>query len=134
MRSEATGVAQVVVSRRLFLTGSAAVAAGAVAAGCSSSSSQAQDALTGAASSADAALDRALVSLVQQTDGPPGIIAVVQRNNDKRVHRAGTAQAGTTSSPAAGDSMRLASVAKAFSGATALSAAGDGTLSLTAPG
>jgi D-alanyl-D-alanine carboxypeptidase len=39
----------------------------------------------------DAALDRALEDLVSMRGGPPGAIAVVQRNEVRQVHTAGVA-------------------------------------------
>ncbi|HJU05484.1 MAG TPA: hypothetical protein VJ692_10065 [Nitrospiraceae bacterium] len=41
------------------------------------------------AQNADAALDRALRSLVTMPGGPPGVIAVVQRGGQVRAHAAG---------------------------------------------
>jgi D-alanyl-D-alanine carboxypeptidase len=59
-------------------------------------------------------------------------VAVVQRGDGEAVlHDAGVADVDTEAAPKIDDHMRLASVAKAFSGATALSAVTDGTLSLT---
>jgi D-alanyl-D-alanine carboxypeptidase len=115
------------------LTGTAAtVTAGVLAGGCSSQSSTlGQEALVESAGTADAALNRALTRLVQQPDGPPGAIALVQRGSQKLLHRAGVADLDGKTPIQAADSMRLASVAKAFSGAVALSAAADGALSLS---
>jgi len=78
-----------------------------------------------------AALDHALTALVQNPGGPPGIAVVVQRGNRLRLHQAGTANLATGAPFRLGDWMRLASVAKAFSGATALALVSDGTLSLS---
>ena len=127
------GAANVPVTRRIFLTGTAAtVTAGALAAGCSSQSSTvAREALVYPAGPADAALDQALTRLVQQPNGPPGAIALVQRGSKRLLHRAGVADLDGKIPIQAADSMRLASVAKAFSGAVALSAAADGALSLS---
>jgi D-alanyl-D-alanine carboxypeptidase len=145
----------VAVTRRIFLTGTAAgVAAGALAAGgalaaegAARAGSLAADAvaaggadrgsalaaaapLVASASAADAALDQALTRLVQHSSGPPGAVALVQRGDQKALHRAGTRDLGRNEPIQGSDSMRLASVAKAFSGAVALSAAADGALSL----
>jgi D-alanyl-D-alanine carboxypeptidase len=122
----------VAVTRRSFLTGTAAsLAAGTLAAACSTqSSAPAADALTSAASAADAALNQALSRLVRQPDGPPGIAVVVQRGGQQALHRAGVADLATKAPFQAADSMRLASASKAFSGAVALSLAADGALSL----
>ena len=79
---------------------------------------------------ADANLDRALQALVRMPGGPPGVIALVQRGGELRVHRAGVADVDTHRAPEADDFMRIASVAKAFSGAVALSLVDDGVLSL----
>jgi D-alanyl-D-alanine carboxypeptidase len=103
------------------------VAAGAVITGFAPSNAFAQD---GSAAAADAALDRALAGLVRHPDGPPGAVALVQREDQKVLHRAGTADLATGAPVRATDSMRLASVSKAFSGAVALSLAAHGTLSL----
>ena len=119
------------LTRRTFLAGTAAtVAAGALASACSAQSSAVRDSLVTSASAADAALDRALARLVRYPDGPPGAAAVVQRGNQKALHRAGTADRSTQAPIQAADSMRVASVAKAFSGAVALSVAASGALSL----
>jgi D-alanyl-D-alanine carboxypeptidase len=79
---------------------------------------------------ADAALDRALRNLVAMPGGPPGVIAVVQRGEQLRVHGAGYGDVETRRRPRATDHMRIASVAKAFSGAAALSLVQKGVLSL----
>jgi D-alanyl-D-alanine carboxypeptidase len=84
------------------------------------------------ARSADIALDRALAHLVRQADGPPGVAVVVQRGARAVLHRAGTADLATGTPIRAFESMRLASVAKAFSGAVALSLVVGGRLSLSA--
>ena len=55
----------------------------------------------------------------------------MQRGSQKLLHRAGVADLDGKTPIQAADSMRLASVAKAFSGAVALSAAADGALSLS---
>lgn len=78
----------------------------------------------------DAALDRALGRLVAMPGGPPGVISVVQRGDQLRVHRAGYADIETKRRPRGNDQMRIASTAKAFSGAVALSLVQKGVLSL----
>jgi D-alanyl-D-alanine carboxypeptidase len=55
---------------------------------------------------------------------------VVQRGGQAVLHRAGTADLADGAPIRSSDSMRLASVSKAFSGAVALSLVADGTLSL----
>jgi D-alanyl-D-alanine carboxypeptidase len=82
------------------------------------------------AAAADAALDRALRELVEMPGGPPSAIAVIQRGSSLRVHAFGVAAVGEPGRPRKGDYMRIASVAKAFSGAVALSLVGTGELSL----
>lgn len=79
---------------------------------------------------ADARLARALQRLVDMRGGPPGVIAVVQRGDEVVVHTAGVASVGDGRPPAATDHMRVASVAKAFSGAVALGLVQQGALGL----
>jgi D-alanyl-D-alanine carboxypeptidase len=67
------------------------------------------------------AVKDAAIELAAKSDGPPGVIVVVQRRNDRRVIRAGVANARTGAHLRVNDHMRLASVSKAFNGATALS-------------
>lgn len=62
--------------------------------------------------------------------GPPGVISVVQVGDDRTVHTAGVGDLSTGAAPADNDHMRVASAAKAFSGATALSLVDQGKLSL----
>ena len=83
-----------------------------------------------ASTRADRALDRALMRLVAMHDGPPGVIAVVSRGRRPLVHAFGVADVGTGRVPVIMDPMRLASVAKAFSGAAALALVAKGILSL----
>ena len=68
-----------------------------------------------------AALQRQLDDLVRTPGGPPGVIAVLSDGRGSRVVRAGVANLATGRRPEAGDHMRIASTAKAFSGAVALS-------------
>lgn len=79
---------------------------------------------------ADRALDRALRELVEMPGGPPSATAIVQRGPSLRVHAFGVAAVGEPARPRKNDYMRIASVAKAFSGAVALSLADAGVLSL----
>jgi D-alanyl-D-alanine carboxypeptidase len=79
---------------------------------------------------ADAKLDRALERLVATRGGPPGVIAVVQRGLDREVHSFGVANVRTERPMKINDRMRIASTAKAFSGAVALSLVSKGKLSL----
>src|ERR687897_2726306 len=80
--------------------------------------------------SADAALDRALEDLVAMEGGPPGVIAVVQRGQQRKVHTFGVRNIKSGLPIRVDDRMRIASVAKAFSGAVALSLVSKGALSL----
>jgi D-alanyl-D-alanine carboxypeptidase len=82
------------------------------------------------AKGADAALDRALEDLVAMEDGPPGVIAVVQRGRQRKVHTFGVRNTKSGLPMRVDDRMRIASVAKAFSGAVALSLVSKGALSL----
>jgi D-alanyl-D-alanine carboxypeptidase len=82
------------------------------------------------AKGADAALDRALKQLVAMEGGPPGVIAVVQRGQHREVHTFGVANLRTGRPMRIHDRMRIASAAKAFSGAVALSLVSEGKLSL----
>jgi len=82
------------------------------------------------AQKADAALDRALEHLVARPGGPPGVIAVVQRGDEVEVHSVGYGDVETQLKPRSADHMRIASTAKAFSGAAALSLVAQGVLSL----
>jgi D-alanyl-D-alanine carboxypeptidase len=76
------------------------------------------------------AVEDAAAELAAKEDGPPGVIVVIQRGNDRRVIRAGVANLRTGARLRVDKHMRLASVAKAFSGATALSLVARGVLSL----
>jgi D-alanyl-D-alanine carboxypeptidase len=69
-------------------------------------------------------------AIVKHADGPPGISVVVQRGAAPVQLTAGYGDAATQQPFGLTDAMRLASVAKAFSGAAAVSAVGDGKLSL----
>ncbi|CAA9431979.1 Beta-lactamase class C-like and penicillin binding proteins (PBPs) superfamily [uncultured Rubrobacteraceae bacterium] len=85
---------------------------------------------TTSAKAADAALDGALKGLVARHGGPPGVIAVVQRGKSREVHTFGVANLETDRRMSVNDRMRIASAAKAFSGAVALSLVSEGELSL----
>ncbi len=78
----------------------------------------------------DVALDQALRRLVALPGGPPGVISVVQRDGDLAVHAAGVSQVGRPGLPRATDAMHIASTAKAFNGAVALSLVDRGLLRL----
>ncbi|MFC4507607.1 MULTISPECIES: serine hydrolase domain-containing protein [Streptomyces] len=67
------------------------------------------------------ALQRRLQAFVNAPGGPPGAIAVLRRDKETQVVRAGVADLRTGRKPRQDDHMRIASTAKAFSGAVALS-------------
>ncbi|MFE0255608.1 serine hydrolase domain-containing protein [Streptomyces sp. NPDC059010] len=69
----------------------------------------------------DESLQRQLEQLVRAPGGPPGVIAVLRDGRGSRVVRAGVAKLGSGRRPEPNDHMRIASTAKAFSGAVALS-------------
>ena len=64
-------------------------------------------------------------------DGPPGAIVIVQRGAQRRVYTAGVPELGSRQPIRVADRMRLASTAKAFSGAVALSLVDAHKLSLS---
>src|SRR5919106_4299878 len=116
-----------IISRRRFLKQTAlatAVASVPYLAGRSAAFGKEQ------AKRADAALDRALKELVAMEGGPPGVIAIVQRGNHRKVHTFGVRNIKSGLPLRANDHMRIASVAKAFSGAVALSLVSKGALLL----
>jgi D-alanyl-D-alanine carboxypeptidase len=84
----------------------------------------------GSVGRADRALDRALLNVVQTPGGPPGVISLIRRGGRTFVHRAGVADLATGRPWRPFDHMRLASTAKAFSGAVALSLVRRGRLEL----
>ena len=75
-------------------------------------------------------VQRGLERLVAARGGPPGAIATLYRNGRLTVVRAGDADIRRKRPPRATDHMRIASVAKAFSGAVALQLVRDGRLGL----
>jgi D-alanyl-D-alanine carboxypeptidase len=95
----------------------------ALLAGCGGSSSS-------GSSTAEQRLTDALGAIVTRPDGPPGIVAVVQRGAERAVYTAGVADLSSGAPIDVGDRMRLASVAKAFSGAAALAVVSAGGLAL----
>ncbi|MEU6003682.1 serine hydrolase domain-containing protein [Streptomyces sp. NPDC047197] len=66
------------------------------------------------------ALRRQLQELTTAPGGPPGAIAVLERGSRTEVYRAGVAKTGTGRPIKATNHMRIASTAKAYSGAVAL--------------
>jgi D-alanyl-D-alanine carboxypeptidase len=75
-------------------------------------------------------LTRALDALVELPSGPPGAVIIVHRGDGRHVLTAGVADVQTGREIRASDHMRIASVAKAFSGAVALTLVDRGSLSL----
>ncbi|MFJ8538216.1 serine hydrolase domain-containing protein [Streptomyces sp. NPDC093591] len=69
----------------------------------------------------DHTLQQQLEELVRAPGGPPGVIAVLHDGRRGRVLRAGVADLESRRRPDPYDHMRIASAAKAFSGAVALS-------------
>jgi D-alanyl-D-alanine carboxypeptidase len=104
----------VIVARGLLLALAALLAVGAAQAGAQGSD----------------ALDRALRGIVDARGGPPGLSVLIHRNGRDEFRRAGFADVRNRRRPTARDHMRIASVAKAYSGAVALSLASDRTLDL----
>ncbi|MER5636499.1 serine hydrolase domain-containing protein [Kitasatospora sp. NPDC002227] len=75
-------------------------------------------------------LRQELRELVDAVGGPPGAIALLRRGEHTEVLRAGSAELGTDRRPSPTDHMRIASVAKAFSGAVTLRLVDEGVLTL----
>ena len=78
----------------------------------------------------DGAVQRGLDRLVAARGGPPGAIATLHRGGQTTVLRAGRADVKRRGKPRASDHMRIASIAKAFSGAVALHLVEEGKLGL----
>jgi D-alanyl-D-alanine carboxypeptidase len=78
----------------------------------------------------DAGVQRGLQRLVASPGGPVGAIATLYRNGRNTVLRAGRADVARPGAPRLVDHMRIASVAKAFSGAVALHLVQEGLLGL----
>jgi D-alanyl-D-alanine carboxypeptidase len=79
---------------------------------------------------ADAALNRGLHALVSTPKGPPGAYAQVQRGSQRKTFNQGEADLDTNAKIKPDDAWRIASVSKAFNGATALALVQQGQLSL----
>jgi D-alanyl-D-alanine carboxypeptidase len=105
-------------------------AAVVLAASLPSNQAVAGSAAPSAAASKYPRLTQALEALVDRPAGPPGAVVIVHRGNDRRVLTAGVANVETGRAIRASDHMRIASVAKAFSGAVALTLVDRGRLSL----
>ena len=80
---------------------------------------------------AGATLDGALAKLVKAKGGPPGVVVVVQQGDNVKLHTAGVADIETNAAPQLDDHIRIASVAKAFSGAATVALVKEGVLSLS---
>ncbi|WSV66018.1 beta-lactamase family protein [Streptomyces sp. NBC_01013] len=78
----------------------------------------------------DRALRRQLRELTTAPGGPPGAIAVLKRGLRTEVFRAGVAETGTDRAIRTTDHMRIASTAKAYSGAVSLQLVDRGRLRL----
>lgn len=83
------------------------------------------------APSADGALARAMHRLAAMPGGSPGVAVIVQRGDRRSFRTAGASSLDSGDRWRASDHMRIASVAKAFSGAAALSLVDDGKLALS---
>jgi D-alanyl-D-alanine carboxypeptidase len=79
---------------------------------------------------ADRALDNALERLVDGTGGPPGAISMIHRGGRTMTHTVGVGVVRPQRAWRPTDHMRIASVAKAFSGAVTLSLVRSGDLEL----
>lgn len=82
------------------------------------------------AKTTDAQVLKGLEGLVTSPGGPPGAIATLYRDGKLTTLSAGRADNARAAKPRATDHMRIASVAKAFSGAVALNLVRSGQLSL----
>ncbi|MER6179982.1 serine hydrolase domain-containing protein [Streptomyces sp. NPDC001652] len=101
-----------------------------IAASLAALSPASADAATPPGPHTDTRLQQQLQDLVDAPGGPPGVIAVLRDGGNSRVLRAGVADLDTGRRPAPHDHMRIASTAKAFSGAVALSLVDWNTLDL----
>ncbi|MET7997518.1 serine hydrolase domain-containing protein [Amycolatopsis sp. NPDC005232] len=75
-------------------------------------------------------LRSAIRRLHESPHGPPAVVVAIGRGSGTSLYTAGVPRLGAHRSPRADHRMRVASVAKAFSGATALSLVSSGRLSL----
>lgn len=76
------------------------------------------------------ALQTAVDELVGASDGPPGVLALVDHGAGGRTYTAGTGDTADGAPIDVGDVTRIASVSKAFAGAAALDLVRDGALAL----
>jgi D-alanyl-D-alanine carboxypeptidase len=105
------------------------VVAGAVLAGCLVASA-ASPAGASHSNEPSTSLSRALLRLVSMPGGPPGAIAVVREGGRTQVTTAGVGNTVTDTPISPGDTVRIASVSKAFNGAVALALVTRGQLNL----
>ncbi|MCW3006971.1 MAG: beta-lactamase [Solirubrobacterales bacterium] len=84
----------------------------------------------GQAATTDAEVQRGLQQLVAAKGGPPGAVATLYRDGKLTVLRAGRSDVKRRGAPTANQHMRIASIAKAFSGAVALHLVQEGKLGL----
>ncbi|RPF38956.1 serine hydrolase [Streptomyces sp. TLI_185] len=106
-------------SARLFPLRSRLRATG-LAAVCLAALCQAPASTAAAPAARGSDLQNQIEQLVHAPGGPPGVIAVLRTDGRTRVVRAGVADLATGRRPQPYDHMRIASTAKAFSGAVAL--------------
>jgi D-alanyl-D-alanine carboxypeptidase len=85
---------------------------------------------TAAAKTTDAEVLKGLEGLVTSPGGPPGAIATLYRDGKLTTLSTGRADIDKAAKPRGTDHMRIASIAKAFSGAVALHLVREGKLSL----
>ena len=78
-------------------------------------------ALPAGASAGGGRLDAALDRIIDDPQGPPGLSVLIQRGSEIDFRRRGVADRKTGAKPKIGSPMRIASMAKAFNGALALS-------------
>lgn len=76
------------------------------------------------------ALRAALDEVIEAPLGPPGLSVLIDRRGETQVLRRGVADTKTEKAPGARLHMRIASMAKAFNGAVALSLVSEGKLGL----
>jgi D-alanyl-D-alanine carboxypeptidase len=84
----------------------------------------------GHARTTDATVQRGIERLVAARGGPPGAVATLYRDGRLTVLRAGRSDVRRPGAPRAAQHMRIASIAKAFSGAVALRLVQEGRLGL----
>jgi D-alanyl-D-alanine carboxypeptidase len=85
---------------------------------------------TAAAKSTDADVRKGLEGLVDSPEGPPGAIATLYKGGKLTTISVGRSDVTKAGAPKATEHMRIASIAKAFSGAVALHLVKEGQLTL----